>query len=134
MSDVFLWPNSELLCITQVQDAGQAVRLVLSAAAVERHGHAAVAAPGVQGFLKPLAWVFHQAKLEGVLADCVGAIAQGEWHSHPHLNRQVPLPCHCNERVHLTLYFRNGSSLVIEADSALCEPDGSVQFVESYAC
>lgn len=134
MSDIFFWPNSELLCITQAHEAGRAVRLVLSAAAVERHGHAAGAASVAQGFLKPLAWVFHQAKLEGVLADCVGAIAQGEWHSHPHLNRQVSLPYHCKERVQLTLHFRNGSSLVIKADSALCEPERSAQFVESYAC
>lgn len=125
MSDILFWHNSEVLLVTP-GEAGQPARVVLSAAAVERSG--------VAGFLKPLALVFERAQLTGPVPDCIGSLAEGACLAGAGVSRQVSLPWVSDGPVQLSLRFRNGSTLLIEAASAHCVPGTDTRFIESYAC
>lgn len=126
MSDILFWHNSEVLQVTPPGDAGQAARITLSAAAIER--------AGVPGFLKPLEVVFVQASLTGAVSDCIGSISEGACRLGSGMSRQLPLPWVSDGPVQLSLQFRNGSTLLIEAASAHCVPAADARFIESYAC
>lgn len=126
MSDILFWHNSEVLHVTPPGEEGQAARIVLSAASVERSG-----APG---FLKPLELVFVQANLTGPVSTCIGSISEGSCRVGSGMSRQLPLPWVSDGAVQLSLQFHNGSTLHIEAASAHCVPSPEARFIESYAC
>lgn len=126
MSDILFWHNSEVLQVTPPGAAGQAARITLTAAAVER--------AGLSGFLKPLELVFVQAQLTGPVSDCIGSISEGACRLGSGVSRQLPLPWVSEGPVQLSLQFRNGSTLLIEAASAHCVPTADTRFIESYAC
>ncbi len=126
MSDILFWHNSEVLLVTPPGDADQPARVILSAAAVERSGLA--------GFLKPLALVLEQAQLTGPVSECICSIAEGVCQTGAGMSRQVSLPWVSDGPVQLSLQFRNGSTLLIEAASARCVPGADTRFIESYAC
>ena len=125
MSDILFWHNSEVLLVTP-GEAGQPARVTLSAAAVERSG--------VAGFLKPLVLVLEQARLTGPVSECIGSIAEGFCQTGAGMSRQVSLPWVSDGSIQLSLQFRNGSTLLIEAASARCVPSADTRFIESYAC
>ena len=128
-SDILYWHNSEVQCIQPPEQAGGPARLLLSAAALTRDGLA--------GFLKPLELVFHDARLQGPLADCLGSIAQGGLQIGPSSARElhhIPLPWQAPQPLRLTQQFRNGSTLLIEAAAAHCDVPPAARFIESYAC
>lgn len=128
-SDVLYWHQSEVLRIQPPNEAGTPARLLLSAAALERDG--------VAGFLKPLELIFHDARLQGPLADCLGSIARGGLRIRTSPARElhhIALPWRALQPLQLTLEFRNGSTLLIEAAAAHCDVPPAARFVESYAC
>lgn len=126
MSDILFWHDSEVLCVMPSGCMEVPTRLVLSAAAVQRSGS--------PGFLKPLSFSFAQARLSGATADCIGALAEGSCHQGGVTTRQLALPWVSEGPVQLSLRFRNGSVLLIEAASGHSEPADDVRFIESYAC
>ena len=137
MVDFLSWHNSEVRCVTPPDPHGGQVRVILSAGAVLRASEGATFKAGLPGFIKPLELVFEQARLTGPIDDCVGGMAQGElrltsMRAHP--VKQIPLPWQCAETLTLSLQFRNGSLLLIEAASAHCTPSDESTFIESYAC
>lgn len=133
MQDILLWHDSEVLRVTV---SGKIIEMVMSAAAVERLGPEGK----LSGFIKPVTLRCHGARLSGSdVADCIGVIAQGEWRAvsaagEGALQRQLPLPWAHHGTVRLSLHWRNGSHLLIDADAAECRPDGDARFMASYAC
>lgn len=154
MQDTLFWHNCEVLRVSAPASPGEPVCVVMSAAAVERVSpEAGGPAPGdgatgqakLSGFIQPLTLRFHGARLDGSpLADCIGVIAQGELRAlspspsksagAPGMWRQVSLPWHHTGGLSLSLSWRNGSQLLIEAESADALPDPGARFIESYAC
>jgi len=126
MSDILFWRDSEVLLVTPPGDSLLTARIALSAAAIERDG--------LPGFLKPLELSFAHASLAGPVAECVGGILEGEWVFGQQIVRQLALPWHSKGPVRLSLQFRNGSTLLIKAESAYCTPSTDARFIESYAC
>lgn len=126
MSDILFWHDSEVLCVMPSEHPDAPTSLVLSAAAVQRSGN--------RGFLKPLRFSFAQARLSGPTADCIGSLAEGSCHQGGVTTRQLALPWVSEGPVQLSLRFRNGSVLHIEAASARSEPADDARFIESYAC
>lgn len=126
MNDVLFWHNCEVRAITPPAPPATTVVVHLSAAAIERDE--------IVGFLSPLELVFEHATLSGVLTDCVGALSDAEWHVGSQVLRSLPLPWHSEEPVRLTLMFRNGSTVSIEATSAHAVAPPDARFMESYAC
>ncbi|WP_290676004.1 hypothetical protein [Aquabacterium sp.] len=135
--DFLSWHNSEVRCVIPrgAQD-GQA-RVMLSVGAVLRQADGANFKSGLPGYIQHLELVFEQAHLIGPIDDCLGGIAQGDLRltsMRAHSAAQVPLPWHCTEPLTLSLQFRNGSQLLIEARAAHCTPSDEATFIESYAC
>ncbi|MBI2734312.1 MAG: hypothetical protein HYX44_13720 [Aquabacterium sp.] len=126
MSDILFWHDSEVLQVLPSEHPDAPTRLVLSAAAVQRSGSL--------GFLKPLAFSFAQARLSGPTADCMGSLAEGSCLQGGITTRQLTLPWVSEGPVQLSLRFRHGSVLHIEAASARSEPADDARFIESYAC
>lgn len=123
--------------MTPPDTPGGQARVTLSAGAVLRGSEGATFKSGLHGFIKPLELVFDQAQLIGPIGECLGGIAQGELRlasMRAQSATQIPLPWRCMERLTLSLQFRNGSVLQIEASSAYCKPSDDARFIESYAC
>lgn len=137
MTDIFSWPDSELLSLSPSITTPGALVLILSAAAVVRlEDGRQGAASRLDGFLRPLVITLHEARVQGSpLADCIGTIAQGEWQlASGHTLKELPVPWQCAQALVLHLSCRNASTLRVEAESALCAPSPDSRFVESYAC
>lgn len=137
MLDFLSWHNSEVRCVTLPGTLGGEARVTLSAGAITRQSEGSTFKSGLSGFIKPLELVFEQALVIGPIPDCVGSIAQGELRlgsvqTHP--ASQIPLPWLCKQHLTLSLQFRNGSVLRIEASAAHCLPPPDATFIESYAC
>lgn len=138
MTDILSWHNSEVGQIVDLTAVDGTVRIVLSAACVQRQlpGDEAGA---VWGFVKPLEVILRQARLGGPLIDCLGSLSHGELRTGGHGAEarglgSLPLPWQTSGAVQLALEFRNGSTLTVWAEGASCEAGLDACFIESYAC
>lgn len=137
MVDFLSWHNSEVRCVTPPTTPGGQARVTLSAGAVERHEGDKRLKAGTAGFMKPLELVFEQARLSGKVDECLGGVTRGDLRlssMRSQAAHQIPLPWQCQQDLTLTLEFRNGSVLVIEASAAQCQPSDDTRFLESFAC
>lgn len=115
---------------------GQA-RVTLSAGAVERHEGDTRVKAGTAGFMRPLELVFEQARLSGQVEACLGGITRGDLRvgsMRAQTAQQIALPWQCQQDLTLTLEFRHGGVLVIEATAAHCLPSDDTHFMVSFAC
>jgi len=70
----------------------------------------------------------------GDLGDAIGALSDGEaWHTG-RVWRTLPLPCHVNAPVTLSLRFRAGQEWVWQGQGLTVQPEADSRFFESYAC
>jgi len=135
MQTTLSWSGSEVLSLVCATDAERTVRLQMSAAQVRVRS---AQGPALWGYLKPLEVVLKGASTSQDLGCAIGALASATVEtSHGTLvsaSADLALPWHHPQPLALTLQFRNGCEVRIEADSAFCVPADDARFVESYAC
>lgn len=137
MTDILFWHHSEVQRVMPPDTPDGAARVVLSAGAIERFEGPNHIKAGLPGYLKPLELRFEQARVSGNLAECVGGVSSGELRlnsTRTQRAEQINLPWHCHQPLTLTLTFRLGGVLVIEASAASCIPGEGTRFMESFAC
>ena len=138
MADILYWHNSEVRQIVDRTHLDGSLRIVFSAASVQRHAPGEAVA--VSGFVKPLELVLLQARFEGVLTECLGGLADAELHVGSSGSdgmrglSSLPLPWDTRLAVRLVLAFRNGSTCSAWSLGASCEAGPDARFIESYAC
>jgi len=135
MQTTLSWSGSEVLGLVWATDAERTVRLVMSAAQVKVQSDQG---PALWGYLKPLEVELKGARMSQDLSCAIGALASATVETGDGASvsssTDLTLPWHHPQPLALTLWFRNGCEVRIEADSAFCEPADDARFTESHAC
>lgn len=72
--------------------------------------------------------------LEGDWGDAIGALSGGEVRHTGQVWRALPLPCHVDGPVTLSLRFRAGQEWVWQGQGLTVQAEADSRFFESYAC
>ncbi|MEY4564684.1 MAG: hypothetical protein RLZZ618_3961 [Pseudomonadota bacterium] len=105
---------------------GSLLRVRLSAAQVHEQG--------IVGYLAGVVLELGDARWQGELAECVGALAEGSLHVNGRRCHPAPLPFAHEGEARLHLHFKSGASLSALAQQVRIHQLPGAGFTESMAC